>query len=80
MLGEIFLQDVMPFCYLAEAITAIHALNGQRDGISINVGKMAGGEALNVVPDKAVAKLDIRISQPADELWVRKQLTGLFSK
>jgi glutamate carboxypeptidase len=38
------------------------------------VGKIAGGSAVNVVPDKAVAQLDVRISHTEDEAWVHKAL------
>jgi glutamate carboxypeptidase len=78
--GRAFFEGRNAICYLAEAITGINALNGQRDGITINVGKIAGGEALNIVPDKAVAKLDIRINQADDEQWVQQQLTTVISK
>ena len=78
--GRAFAEGRNAICYLAEVILAIAALNGKRDGVTINVGKIAGGSALNVVPDKAVAKLDIRISQPEDEHWVRSQLDSLFKK
>lgn len=72
--GRAFYEGRNAICYLAEAIMAIHALNKQNNGITINVGKIAGGEASNVVPDKAVAKLDVRISKPEDEHWLRQQL------
>lgn len=72
--GRAFDEGRNAICYLAQAVIAIHALNGQRAGVTINVGKIAGGEALNVVPDKAVAQLDIRISLTEDEFWVRDQL------
>lgn len=78
--GRAFDEGRNAICYLAEAVTAIHALNGQRDGVTINVGKIAGGEALNVVPDKAVAKLDIRISQAEDEFWVKEALDKIINK
>ncbi len=78
--GRAFDEGRNAICYLAEAVTAIHALNGQRDGVTINVGKIAGGEALNVVPDKAVAQLDIRISQPEDQFWVREALDKIILK
>ena len=78
--GRAFDEGRNAICYLAEIITAVHALNGKREGVTINVGKIAGGEALNVVPDKAVAKLDIRISQPDDEAWVRHELDLIVSK
>lgn len=72
--GRAFDEGRNAICYLAEAVTAIHALNGQWDGVTINVGTIAGGEALNVVPDKAVAQLDVRISLPEDEFWIKNSL------
>lgn len=77
--GRAFDEGRNAICYLAETICAVHALNGQRDGVTINVGTIAGGEALNVVPDKAVAKLDVRISLPEDEHWVRNELEHIIS-
>lgn len=78
--GRAFAEGRNAICYLAEAICEVHALNGQREGVTINVGKVAGGEALNVIPDKAVAKLDIRISQPEDELWIKEELAKIGQK
>jgi glutamate carboxypeptidase len=78
--GRAFEEGRNAICYLAEAIHNINALNGQRDGVTINIGKIAGGEALNVVPDKAVAKLDVRISHPEDEHWVRHELDKIMSQ
>lgn len=78
--GRAFYEGRNAICYLAEAIMHIHALNGKRDGVTINVGKIAGGSALNVVPDKAVVKLDVRISQPEDEHWVVEQLNMLLKQ
>lgn len=77
--GRAFSEGRNAICYLAETITAIHALNQQDNGITINIGKIAGGGALNVVPDKAVAKLDIRITKPEDEYWVRQHLNEIIS-
>lgn len=76
--GRAFAEGRNAICYLAEALCAINALNGKRDGITINVGKIAGGEALNMVPDKAVAKLDVRISQTEDQHWVRQEIDKII--
>lgn len=76
--GRAFAEGRNAICYLAEIICAVNNLNGQREGVTINVGKIAGGEALNVVPDKAVAQLDIRITLPEDEFWVRTELDKLI--
>ncbi|MBA3536761.1 MAG: hydrolase [Tatlockia sp.] len=78
--GRAFSEGRNAICYLAEALLAIHALNQLENGITINVGKIAGGDALNMVPDKAVAKLDVRISKPEDELWVKNQLAKIIDK
>jgi len=78
--GRAFDSGRNAIAYLAEAIVAIQALNGQHEGVTINIGQIFGGEALNVIPDKAVLKLDIRISHPEDEFWVREQLDTIFKK
>ena len=76
--GRAFNEGRNAICLLAEAITAIHALNGQRDGVTINVGKIAGGEALNVVPALAGLQLDVRITIPEDQAWIRDQLNAII--
>lgn len=76
--GRAFSEGRNAICYLAEALCTINELNGKRDGITLNVGKIAGGEALNMVPDKAVAKLDVRISQPEDQHWVRAEIDKII--
>ncbi len=78
--GRAFDKGHNAICYLAEVITAINTLNGKRPGVTINIGKIAGGEALNVVPEKAVAKIDIRISQPEDEKWVRDEFAAILNQ
>lgn len=78
--GRAFDEGRNAICYLAEAVTQIHALNHQKKGVTVNVGKMAGGEALNVVPDKAVAQLDVRISCQEDQSWVREQLDAIINR
>lgn len=78
--GREFQEGRNAICFLAEALTRIHALNGLREGVTINVGLIAGGTALNVVPNKAIAKLDIRITDPDDEIWVKHQIANVVSK
>lgn len=51
---------------LAHQSVALHALNGMRPGMTLNVGVVSGGTVSNAVPDKATAKIDVRIVDPAD--------------
>ncbi|ARB91160.1 hydrolase [Legionella longbeachae] len=78
--GRDFSEGRNAICYLSEAVCAINELNRKRDGVTINVGKIAGGQALNVVPDKAVAQLDIRINHPEDEFWIRTEFDKIIQK
>lgn len=78
--GRAFDQGRNAICYLAKIILAIADLNKQHDGIIINIGKIAGGSALNIVPEQAVAKLDIRIAKPKDEKWVWENLNQIKQK
>lgn len=78
--GRAFEEGRNAICYLAEVIIAIHALNGQRPGVSINVGKVSGGSALNVVPEKAVVKLDVRIAKKEDEQWFIRALENILKQ
>lgn len=78
--GRAFHEGRNAIAYLAEAVIAIHQLNDQREGVTINVGKIAGGDALNMVPDKAVMQLDVRINHPDDEQWVRQQIEQIILK
>ncbi len=71
--GRAFAEGRNAIVGLAHVVQAIAHLNGQRDGVTINVGKIQGGQALNVVPDTAVAHLDIRIQAVEDETWVHAQ-------
>jgi len=51
---------------LAHHIVAIQALNGMRDGVTVNVGVIAGGSVPNTVPDYAQAVIDTRALRPED--------------
>ncbi len=54
----------------AAIISEIHALNQQFAPSTINVGVIEGGQALNVVPDLAIFKFNIRVEENhvADEV------------
>lgn len=54
---------------LADFITAIDDLNGKRADVTINVGFVEGGGPVNIVPDLAVGKFNVRIARPEDEAW-----------
>ncbi|MFB4204595.1 hydrolase [Arhodomonas sp. KWT2] len=58
----------------ARFITAIDGLNGQRPGVTVNPAFVRGGGASNVVPDRAVVRFNVRVTDDDDATWVTHQL------
>ncbi|WP_298636899.1 hydrolase [uncultured Umboniibacter sp.] len=50
----------------AEFATKIEALSNRDSGLTVNVGKIEGGGPVNVVPELAIVRFNIRVDQPAD--------------
>lgn len=78
--GTSFNKGRNAIAYLAEALVAIHALNPNKRGVTLNIGEIAGGEALNIVPATAGAKIDVRTTHPEDEAWVLKQFELIIKR
>ena len=57
----------------AEITQAIDALNGQRDGVTINPGKVEGGGPLNMVPDLAIMRFNTRMESVDDQQWLQAE-------
>jgi glutamate carboxypeptidase len=58
---------------MAHAVVALHQLTGSRPGLTVNVGMVEGGQALNVVPDAAVARFNVRFQSLDDEEYLRAE-------
>lgn len=58
----------------AEAALALNALNGQRDGVTFNVGAIDGGGAVNVVPERAVLRFNIRVPDAEAAIWAEAEV------
>ena len=59
---------------VADLVQVIDDLNRQRDSVTVNAGYIQGGGPVNIVPDLAILKFNIRIALPDDETWVQKEL------
>ena len=53
---------------------AMDALNGLRPDVTVNVGRIRGGDAVNVVPDLAVVRINVRVPSHEDQLWLESQV------
>ena len=54
----------------ARVVGALDALNGQREGVTLNVGLVQGGQALNVVPETATVRFNVRARKTEDLDWI----------
>lgn len=48
---------------------ALDALNGRREGVTVNVAKIDGGSPLNMVPDVAVLRFNVRFPDAEAGAW-----------
>ncbi len=61
----------------AEAAIALNALNGQREGVTFNVGSIDGGSAVNVVPERAVLRFNVRAPDIEGAAWAQAEVAHI---
>lgn len=64
----------------AELATALHALNGQREGLTLNLGYVYGGGSVNIVPERCVLKFNVRTRVQEDQRWLLDRVGTLLGE
>ena len=64
----------------AAAALALDALNGVRDGVTFNVGAIDGGGPVNIVPDRAVVRFNVRVPGVEDQDWAMDALGEIVAR
>ena len=64
---------------LANIVQRLHALNDAMPGVTVNVGKIEGGGAVNVVPDLGIARVNVRTTVPEDEAMIIAEIRKVVS-
>lgn len=64
----------------AHIALALDDLNGIRDHVTINVGRLRGGDAVNVVPDTAVLRVNVRVTSSEDQHWIESQVKSIVDR
>jgi glutamate carboxypeptidase len=57
----------------------LHALNGQRDGVTVNVARIDGGAPLNMVPDVAVVRFNVRFPEAQAAAWFEAEVARIVA-
>jgi len=59
---------------LAQQILKLEALNDPKSGISLNVGRIKGGAAVNIIPAEAEAELEVRFFEEQKGKEIEKRI------
>ena len=62
----------------ADLVSRLHGLNGRWDGVTVNVGVMAGGTRPNVVPERCSLEVDVRAIWRADLEAAEAEIASLL--
>jgi len=62
---------------LARQILHIESFSLSRPGLTLTVGMAEGGTRVNVVPERAAARIDVRVARAADGAAIEKKMRGL---
>jgi glutamate carboxypeptidase len=77
--GRAFHEGANAIAGAAIIAAALHDLNGRREGVTVNVARISGGGALNVVADNAVVRFNIRVPDQAAADWTVAAIAGIVS-
>ena len=64
---------------IAAIAAQLNALNGQREGVTVNVSAIAGGAPLNVVPDNAVVRFNVRVPDAVAATWTKAEIDHIVA-
>jgi glutamate carboxypeptidase len=78
--GRHFEQGRNAVIELCRMVTRLDALNGKRPQLTVNVGQIQGGGAVNVVPDLAIARLNVRVADLAAGQWFEHELQACIDE
>lgn len=64
----------------ARVAEKLHGLNGQRDGVTVNVSRIDGGAPLNMVPDVAVVRFNVRFPEAQAAAWFEGEVARIVGE
>jgi glutamate carboxypeptidase len=65
---------------LADFITKLDASQSDFPGVTINCGRIEGGGALNIVPDLAIGRFNVRVTSAEDQSAVKRRINDLVQQ
>jgi glutamate carboxypeptidase len=65
---------------LAQFIIALQSTHADFPQVTVNCGKIEGGSALNIVPDLAIGRFNIRVTNSQEQQAIERRLRNLVSE
>ena len=78
--GRAFHEGANAVAGAAMIAARLHALNSQREGVTVNVAKISGGGALNVVADNAVVRFNVRVPDAQSSAWIAETVRQIATE
>ena len=78
--GRAFHEGANAVAGAAMIAARLHGLNGQREGVTVNVARISGGGALNVVADNAVVRFNVRVPDAQSSAWIAETVRQIASE
>ena len=78
--GRAFHEGANAVAGAAILAARLHALNGQREGVTVNVAKISGGGPLNVVADNAVVRFNVRVPDAQASAWISETVRQIAAE
>jgi glutamate carboxypeptidase len=78
--GRAFHEGANAIAGAAIIAARLHALNGQREGVTVNVAKISGGGPLNVVADNAVVRFNVRVPDRQASAWIMEAVAEIAAE
>lgn len=78
--GRAFHEGANAVAGAAIIAARLHELNSQREGVTVNVAKISGGGALNVVADNAVVRFNVRVPDAQSSAWISETVQQIATE
>lgn len=78
--GRAFHEGANAVAGAAIIAARLHELNSQREGVTVNVAKISGGGALNVVADNAVLRFNVRVPDAQSSAWISETVQQIATE
>lgn len=65
---------------IAQAAVLLTELSDKDSGITVNIGEVVGGGAVNIVPDNCVCRFNVRVANPNQVNWMMGRMEQILSQ